>query len=126
MTRLSRVRTVLVHIALLIVIVGLLRVQRRKLLPFLIEQLVECNAGLVHGGAGRVEQETVFDHELEVGVELFSIGVDTAAELVLHGRQVHRLLDDFGVMRNVKGDNIWRVDETAVAEYGVFDAPTGA
>jgi hypothetical protein len=107
-------RTILIHIALLIVIVRLWRVQRRKLLPFLIEQLVECNAGLVHGGADRVEQEAVFYHELKVGVELFSIGVDTAAHLVLHGGQVHGLLDDFGIMRNVKGDDICGVDMTSV------------
>ena len=81
--------------------------QGRELLPFLIEQLVECNARIVHGGADRVEQETVFDHELEVSMELFSVGVDTAADLVLHSRQVHRLLDDFGVMRNVKSNDIW-------------------
>ena len=81
--------------------------QGRELLPFLIEQLVECSTCLVHGGADRVEQETVFDHELEVSMELFSVGVDTAADLVLHSRHVHWLLDDFGVMRNVKRHNIW-------------------
>ena len=111
-------RTVLVHIALLVVLVGLLRVQRWELLPFLIEELVECNTGFVHGGADRVEQEAVFDHELEVSVELFSIGVDAAADLILHSRHIHRLLDDFGIMRNVKGDNIWRVNETAFAMNG--------
>ena len=84
-------------------------------MPFLLEELVECHTGFVHGGAGRVEQEAVFDHELEVSVELFSIGVDTAAELILHSRHVHRLLDDFGIMRDVKGDNIWNGNETAVA-----------
>ena len=76
-------------------------------LPFLVEKTLKFDAGLIYQGAGRVEKETITNHQFEVVKKLLSSRVLEVLELLSNGRKVHWLLDNFRVTWNVQLDPVY-------------------
>ena len=80
-----------------IIIVGRLGFGLGKILPSVVEQLLQLDTREVHGRASGVEVVTVPNHELEVTKERLGGGVLVVIQLLPHRRHIHGLLDDLRV-----------------------------
>ena len=84
------------------------------LLPFFVEESLEFFASLVNIVTRLVEFVAILEDESQVFFKLLSPLILVAIQLSLDSRQVHGLLDDLEVSRNVEGDWVDRMHEVLV------------
>ena len=74
--------------------------------PDLVKLALELNAKVAHGVAYGVEQKTVFDHEVKIFADLDRLAVLALLKFLRHGAEVHGMLDDLAIMRDVQSNRI--------------------
>jgi len=82
-------------------------------LPLFTPNLLHLFTTQMYGSSGRVERETVLDHQLDVLVDPRDLGVLIGRDLVGNGRQIHRPLDHVVIIRDPQGNRVYKSDQAS-------------